>query len=218
MDEENAQVNPKEDLEALGNLQRSRFLADTLCESYTGKFEVPSISYAEIERISLLNDTKVVLIDVRSSDEQAISVVRGSISVEQFERIYRCNTSSLEEASTNIVFVPYCTIGYRSGVFATKLISSGWKSASGKIYTIYNGRGVVPWSYENLPLVKGFDDLTSTTELHVFGDRWNVAHPAYQAKTFTCCNKYKMYGLVGFIVIVIIMSFIILAHVVGESM
>ena len=80
------------------------------------------------------------------------------------------------------LIVPYCTIGYRSGVFATKL--SGGSLPEG--CTVRNGQGVVCWSYaEGFDLVQSCSAGAQPAEaIHTFGSPWNLAHPKYRPEYF----------------------------------
>lgn len=67
-------------------------------------------------------EEKVVLVDVRSPAEQAVSMIPGAITSEQFEQ----NPSEYEGAT----IVTYCTIGHRSGLYAQQLLSRGLKAVN----------------------------------------------------------------------------------------
>ena len=188
----------------------------SLCESYTSKFDVPTITYAEVERISHFDDTKVVLIDVRTEEENAVSVVKGALSREEFEKKYPTPAALVEGTFLrNVILVPYCTIGYRSGVFSTTLMKNGWNGIIDTLsdsttkpnqvsVSIYNGLGVVPWSYDQLPLVKGFHNHNATKELHVYGDLWDLAHPDYLTKQFRTMNTRNILSIIWIFIVTVI--------------
>ena len=81
--------------------------------------------------------------------------------------------------------VPYCTIGYRSGVFAQKLIDSKLHLHEQGV-EVKNGQGVVVWSYcDELQLVRREDGVElPTLELHTYGSPWDLAHPRYKPTHF----------------------------------
>src|SRR5689334_16019752 len=68
-----------------------------------------------VEELLALRDS-VCLVDVRSAEEQAVSMIPGAISEELFLKQF---PSILDDKST---IVAYCTIGFRSGCFSSKLL------------------------------------------------------------------------------------------------
>ena len=140
-----------------------------LSETFAEKFSIPTLSYTDYCQMKeSANGKTILLVDVRSKAETDISVVQGAISESDFTAL------DLEPSKRDVVIVAYCTIGHRSGRFATELVNKGWP-----ISQVYNGHGVVPWSFENLPLCKAFDCPEATTELHVYANPFNLAHPAF---------------------------------------
>ena len=171
-----------------------------LCDSYTSKFNITSISLSLLRSLQTCKTNHVLLVDVRTEEERNVSMIKGAINETQFEAMQlKKNVHSDDEIK--YIVVPYCTIGHRSGIFATQLIESkGWDKD-----LVFNGQGVVPWSYESLDLevplehhtmVKDNDNdlnapiikTTSTFNLHVFGSRWDIADPKYVTTTFSVWN------------------------------
>jgi rhodanese-related sulfurtransferase len=112
------------------------------CMHYTGSFpEVSTISALEIQRLQA-NSVPLLLIDVRLPEEQAVSMIQGAISLDEFEAAEANGEYSAHAlAATETVLVPYCTIGYRSGTYAEKLKARGYKD-------VRNGEGVVMWTHD----------------------------------------------------------------------
>ncbi len=73
--------------------------------------DVPTIDVASINASDAM-----ILLDVRSAKERAVSVIPGAITESEFRRIY--------QAKPKLVVV-YCTIGYRSGLRARELVAEG---------------------------------------------------------------------------------------------
>ena len=78
----------------------------------------------------------VVLVDVRESAEQAVSMIPGAIPVGQFE-------AERNRHDTKQIVV-YCTIGYRSGLYAGKLKELGQRVVNLK-------GGILAWRMRGRP-------------------------------------------------------------------
>ncbi|CAN0412274.1 unnamed protein product, partial [Laminaria digitata] len=97
------------------------------------------------------------------------------------------------------VVVPYCTVGYRSGVYAKKLLDLGYPS-------VRNGEGVVLWTHDvgsglvapkadvtlaGTGLGNGAEDRAGNGEdvevkrLHVYGPPWDHAREDFETVIFT---------------------------------
>lgn len=98
-----------------------------------------------------------VLVDVRSPEEQAVSIIPGAITQSQFEQNanrYRGRT-----------VITYCTVGGRSGKYAAQLISKGVKAKNFK-------GSILGWVNAKLPLVTL--DGQPTNRVHVYSSRYRV--------------------------------------------
>ena len=100
---------------------------------------------------------KVVLVDVREPTEQEVSMIPGAIPVRQFEE-----EGKWREAKQIVV---YCTIGYRSGLYARKLQEQGRRAVNLK-------SGILAWVHAGQMIV---DRNGRTTRLHVHDRKWNLA-------------------------------------------
>ncbi len=134
---------------------------ETLYQQYARQFPgVPAISVAELRQWQ--RSQSVVLVDVRSPQEQAVSQLPGAISVTEFAA----------QPNAGQAIVAYCTIGYRSGLFAQTLQPQG--------VVVHNLRGsILAWTHAGGPLVT--PDGTPTHQVHTYGKRWNLVAPGYQA-------------------------------------
>lgn len=138
---------------------------ERIAELYSGyheKFpEVPDISAAELE--GRLGEPDLVLVDVREPEERHVSTLPGAISQEEFE--------AREAELTGRRVVTYCTIGYRSGLYAQRLRREGWDAV--------NLEGsILAWTHAAGPLVD--PEGHPTRRVHVFGRRWNLAADGYE--------------------------------------
>lgn len=105
----------------------------------------------------------VVLVDVRTPEERAVSTLPGAITLDELregESVYRGRP-----------VVTYCTVGARSGVAAGDLLSEGWQ--------VENLAGsLLAWTHVGGDLVD--DAGQPTRRVHVYGRRWNLVAKGYQ--------------------------------------
>ena len=136
---------------------------DELYEGYKKKFpDVPEITVETLKE-RLDGPEPPVIVDVRDDDERAVSIIPGAISQPEFE----ARREDLEGRQV----VTYCTIGYRSGLYTRKLVDEGWKAS--------NLRGsIVAWTHIGGDLEKGG---APTRRVHVYGRKWNLVAPGYEA-------------------------------------
>lgn len=113
----------------------------------------------------LPGDNDYVLLDVRTAPERKVSIIQGAIPVSDFHG-----------SANNTIIVCYCTIGYRSGLEATR-IKQRWPDA-----TVYNLDGIVAFSHaittnnSRLKLVNPSTGETVQT-VHTFAALWNYVDP-----------------------------------------
>lgn len=136
---------------------------DAMYAEYRQEFpDVEAISAAELAR-RLDGDDPPVVVDVRTDEERQVSMIPGAISQQEFER-HRDELAGRE-------VVTYCTIGYRSGLYAEELLAEGWKAEN-------LAGSILAWTHAGLPLVH---DGEPTRRVHVYGERWNLAASGYDA-------------------------------------
>ncbi|KAL6757482.1 Rhodanese-like domain-containing protein [Haematococcus lacustris] len=119
-------------------------------------------------------DPKLLLIDVRSPEEQQVSMLPGrTLTQARFE----AEKEQHKAAKPDIV--AYCTLGARSGKLAQQLTKEGFQVAN------LQG-GILGWSHEGLPLVARSSDGSelSTTQVHVWAEQFALQGPGYQAVWF----------------------------------
>lgn len=115
------------------------------------------------EAHELKQKQKVIFVDVREKKEQQISMIPEAIDKETFLK----NKSQYR----NAIIIPYCTIGYRSGLFCQKLSKEGYKARNLK-------GSILAWAHAGLKL-KQQDKVT--TKVHVYGKKWNLLPASHQA-------------------------------------
>ncbi|GMV90880.1 MAG: hypothetical protein AMXMBFR82_06580 [Candidatus Hydrogenedentota bacterium] len=106
----------------------------------------------------------MVLVDVRTEDEREISGIPDAISKAKFEQY--------EDAYADKTIVTYCTIGYRSGIYAETLREKGLDAR--------NLRGsILSWVHEGRPVVD--PEGAETRRVHIYGPEWNLLPEGYTA-------------------------------------
>ncbi|MEM8828436.1 MAG: rhodanese-like domain-containing protein [Cyanobacteria bacterium P01_G01_bin.19] len=142
--------------------KRSQIIA--MYREYAREFpQVKGITVQKLQQLQQQNQN-IILVDVRSPKEREVSIIPGAITSEEFE----ANLEQYEDS--NAIIVAYCTIGYRSGKYASKLRQQGIE--------ILNLEGsLLAWSYIEGKLV---DRNGSTNKVHVFGRQWQLTADDYQ--------------------------------------
>jgi rhodanese-related sulfurtransferase len=128
----------------------------------------PWIKAAELKAV--LEDTDLILVDVRKPEEQAVSMIPHALDTYQFADFYRHGIPPGKR------LVLYCTIGYRSGKYGEQLAAMGIRSE------ILEG-GILMWSFVGGPLEERDKDVgpKPTHRIHVYDAEWNIVHPDYAA-------------------------------------
>jgi len=152
---------------------RSRDAACAAVAKFTAGFaapQAPLIPTAELrERLGQGED--IILVDVRTPEEQLVSMIPGAVTQAKFEaevlpkllRLGGAGDSSdgpctIGGASDTWVsdavprraplVVPYCTVGYRSGLYCRELFNDhGLRHLS-------NGEGIIMWTFDGGDLVR----------------------------------------------------------------
>jgi rhodanese-related sulfurtransferase len=132
----------------------------------TKDLKVPIIKAAALNAI--IDDTNLVLIDVRKTGEQQISMLPHALTTAQFAEIFRHGIPKEKR------LVVYCTIGYRSGRYAEELAKQGIKAEN------LEG-GVLAWSFAGGKFLTqdGKGGWLETNRIHVYDAEWNIVHPDY---------------------------------------
>ena len=139
-----------------------RLKIETMYQDYRRSFT--EISEIEPKRaMALVKTSKVIFIDERKPEEQAVSMLPNAISAETF-----LNDPSKYDDHTKIV---YCTISYRSGLLAQKLKPKG-------IELVNLRGGILAWAHDGGEV---YDANGPTRRIHVYGPKWDLAPADYQA-------------------------------------
>jgi sodium/bile acid cotransporter 7 len=118
------------------------------------------------EAMALVPSGDVVFVDTRRSEEMDVSTLPNAITQEEF-----LADVSRYQGQT---IVAYCTISYRSGLFAEEMADRG--------VTVYNLKGgILAWALEG---GKVYDADGKTKRIHVYGKKWNYAPAGYDTVKF----------------------------------
>lgn len=142
--------------------KRSQIAA--IYQKYARDFpQVTGISVTELQKLQQ-QQQNIVLVDVRSPEEIAVSMIPGAISQAEFEQ------NLAQYTQNQAVVVAYCTIGYRSGKYAEQLRKKG--------INILNLEGsLLAWSHIHGKLINA---TGSSNKIYVFGHKRQLIADSYQ--------------------------------------
>ena len=142
------------------NDQEKLIKAYSMYDEFKDEFKtVVPITTEEVKSIK----TPITLIDVREENEQDISMIPGAITKIEFEK----NKDKYKDT----LLITYCTIGYRSGLYAAELIKNG--------YSVKNLKGsLLAWVLSGEPVQKNGKEILI---VHVYGKKWNLLPTKYKA-------------------------------------
>lgn len=119
--------------------------------------DIPEISNQSLLGLSNNQIMRPIIVDVRSPEEQAISIIKGSIDKAFFEQ-------NLDDYAKRKIVV-YCTIGYRSGYYVESLKQQGLDA--------YNlSEGILGWLHAGGSIVNANGEITS--KVHVYSRPWDL--------------------------------------------
>jgi sodium/bile acid cotransporter 7 len=120
------------------------------------------------QAIELFDQGKVVFVDTRKRSEIAVSMIPGAVTKQEL--------LSQTERYKDKTIVGYCTISYRSGVFAREMAKDG-------LPVLNLQGGILAWTLEG---GKVFDQSGKEVKrVHVYGDKWDYAPEGYESVKFS---------------------------------
>jgi sodium/bile acid cotransporter 7 len=123
--------------------------------------DVPEITAEEVLRLKQ-SGVDVVLVDVRAPEEQAVSMIEGAITAQDFE-------ATLDD-HRDATIVAYCTVGGRSGQYAKQWNDKGLE--------VHNLKGaILSWTHVGGRVV---DASGPTTRVHVWSPKANLVAEGYE--------------------------------------
>ena len=124
------------------------------------------------QAVELLKQEKVVFVDTRKPAEMAVSMLPAAVTELEF--------MSHPDQYKGKTIVAYCTISYRSGVFAREMAKQG--------ITIANLQGgILAWTLEGGKVYDGSGQIVR--RIHVYGDKWDYAAAGYESVKFGLWEK-----------------------------
>ena len=120
---------------------------------------LPTLTTAELQS-TLSTDHPVVLLDVRTPEEFAISHLQGAHQTDSAEAV----VALLAMTEPGALVVAYCSVGYRSAALVQELRDRG-------IDAVNLEGSIFQWANENRPVYRGTDPVT---EVHPFDDSWGT--------------------------------------------
>lgn len=161
-----------------------------ICQS---KFIVPTLSSREWLQQQAETDEKGtwIMVDVRTEPERRVSMIKGAQTLAEFHQDWRAGN-----VPTNARVAFYCTIGYRSGIQATKYLRQNAGDLDGRVFNL---DGVVAFSQavvDQISLSTNTDNPRAwliepssgepATLVHTFGMLWNfVDTDVYSATSYS---------------------------------
>lgn len=132
----------------------------SMYEEYRKEF--PGIRELNVnELLKMKSEKQIVLVDVRTDAERAVSIIPDAISEDEFN----ANRNRFQ----NLPVIAYCTIGYRSGLFAKRVTEI-------QVYNLIGG--VLAWANAG----QEFSNANGPTRrVHVYGKKWNLLPEGYSA-------------------------------------
>jgi rhodanese-related sulfurtransferase len=126
----------------------------------TGFDDVPELGVAELQ--VLTEQHEVLLVDVREAAEQAVSMIPGALTLDEF--------LDDSDAHRDVPIIVYCTIGARSADTVRWLAGEGFDA--------YNlAHGILGWTHAGEPLATPAGEPTEA--VHVYGAEWDLAACRY---------------------------------------
>lgn len=139
----------------------------TLYSEYQQKFpaveEISPDDVLQLER----QGKDLVLIDAREADEMAVSMLPGAISEEEL-------LHHLDRYADSFL-VAYCTIGYRSGLFAKAMIDR-------KVIVHNLKGGILGWLHAGGAV---YSDGRIVHRVHVYGSKWDLAPGQFETVRYS---------------------------------
>ena len=126
------------------------------------------------EAMALYLKDAVVFVDIRKPAEMEISALPGAITREEF--------MNHPDKYRGKPVVAYCTISYRSGVFARQMAEKG-------IDILNLTGGILAWVLEG---GRVYNTSGETSRIHVYSKKWSLAPDTYEVVMFSLWEQvYK---------------------------
>uniref|UniRef100_A0A7S2E7D6 Rhodanese domain-containing protein n=1 Tax=Ditylum brightwellii TaxID=49249 RepID=A0A7S2E7D6_9STRA len=155
--------------------------------------DIPPMSSSELLKLqqnqtsNSNNSRKLIVIDVRSEAERAISMIPGSIPLSAFHN----DTSKILQLAPDASVVLYCSAGYRSGLECQRLHQL-YPHLKGRVYNL---DGIVCYTHASIlsqqetnteaaPKLINPNTNKATNVVHTFGPSWSNVNEHFEAVYF----------------------------------
>jgi rhodanese-related sulfurtransferase len=136
---------------------------DQMVEKTISKFRSPVIRVGELKR-KLESKKKLLLLDAREIEEVNTSTIPGAIMVGHRSFDLEKVKQMLGPTSDSKEIIVYCSIGYRSGEIADRLLDEG--------YTVYNlFGGIFDWVNQGNQVID--QNKLMTNKIHTYNQSWS---------------------------------------------
>jgi len=115
-------------------------------DSYTRK--VPGVTVLSALDALRMSEGGLILVDVRSTEEVAVSRINGALTQVEFEARY----PTAGDIPDGACVAAYCTIGYRSGIYARDHLLKGPRALPHN--RVFNHEGIMLHTFTGEPLVR----------------------------------------------------------------
>eukprot|EP00930_Biecheleria_cincta_P090538 TRINITY_DN79933_c0_g1_i1.p1 TRINITY_DN79933_c0_g1~~TRINITY_DN79933_c0_g1_i1.p1 ORF type:complete len:181 (+),score=35.36 TRINITY_DN79933_c0_g1_i1:59-601(+) len=149
------------------------------CKPRFPEDQVPSIKNTS-ELVQKIEESKVLLVDLRSPEEQGISKLPSSITKDQFEELLASDAANGKlDVPTLTSIVVHCAIGGRSGSYVKEhreRVKQRVKERVGKDVEVYNYElSLVGWTHAGQKLVDASG--AETKKVHAWGPNFVNMYP-----------------------------------------
>lgn len=136
--------------------------------------DFPEVQDVDAKRAQeLYEEGKAIFVDIRTPKEMAVSQLPEAVSESEFLK-------RPEPEYTDKTIIAYCTISYRSGVFAQKMSKRGRK-----VHNLEGG--LLAWIHEG---GKVFHDGKETRRVHLYGEDWDYPPSGYESVVFSAWERW----------------------------
>ena len=137
------------------------------------KKEFPSVNdISPDDAVNAMDQGRVIFVDTRKPAEMKVSMLPGAVKKDIFIRDLK--------KYKGYKIIAYCTISYRSGLFAAEMAKKG--------VHIENLRGgVLAWLFEG---GRVYDAGGETKRVHVYGKKWNYLPKGYEPVMFGFFERF----------------------------
>jgi rhodanese-related sulfurtransferase len=134
-------------------------VGDSDYEKMLNRLLIHNVPQTEVSKIDTANK-QILYLDAREEEEFNVSHVANA----KWVGYKKFSIDSMSSIPKDTEIIVYCSVGFRSGSIAKKLIKNGYT----KVLNLYGG--LFEWSNQELPLVDSVGKPTS--KIHPYNKKW----------------------------------------------